>query len=111
MTMSNSTYDKLKFIALVLLPALATFVVTFNSLWNIPNQDAIAGTIIAVDTLLGALLGLSSKQYQNDADGYLHVTGSDEDSGMPNLKMQINRTPDELMSKKVVRLHVGAPPE
>lgn len=114
MTLNNSTYDKLKFIALVVLPALATLVVAVNPLWNIPNQDAIAGTIIAIDTFLGALLGISSKQYNEAAenfDGYLHAEGEDPDTGHPNMKLVITKPPQELFGGKDVRLQIGRPPE
>lgn len=116
MTLSNSTYDKLKFVALVVLPALAAFVVAFNSLWNIPNQDAIAGTIMAVDTFLGALLGVSSKQFQEEIqdpkhnDGFLEVTGVNPDTGHPDLAMTITRDPNELVQKDIVKFKIGSPP-
>jgi hypothetical protein len=113
MTLDNSTYDKLKFIALVVLPALATLVVAVNPLWDIPNQDAIVGTIIAVDTFLGALLGLSSKQYNEAAenfDGYLDAEGEDPDTGHPNLNLVITKPPQDLLGGNQVRLRIGRPP-
>ncbi len=64
MTMSNKTYDILKFIALKVLPALATLIIALTMIWSIPYGEAIAATITAIDTFLGAILGLSSKEYQ-----------------------------------------------
>lgn len=61
--MSNKTYDILKDIALYVLPALATFILTIGGIWGIPNAEAIAGTITAIDTFLGAVLKISSIQY------------------------------------------------
>lgn len=61
--MSNRTYDTLKYIALFGLPALATLIITITGIWGLPYGEAIAGTITAIDTFLGALLGLSSKEY------------------------------------------------
>lgn len=61
--MSNKVYDILKFIAQIVLPALATFYVTLASLWGLPYPEEISGTIMAVDTLLGALLMISSTNY------------------------------------------------
>lgn len=63
MTMSNKTYDILKFIALKVLPALATLILALGAIWNIPYSEAIAATLTAIDTFLGALLGVSSKKY------------------------------------------------
>lgn len=114
MIFNSNVYDKLKFIALVVLPALATLVVAVNPLWNIPNQDAIAGTIIAVDTFLGALLGISAKQYNQAAenfDGYLDAEGEDPDTGHPNMKLVITKPPKDIFGGKDVRLRIGRPPE
>ena len=62
--MSNKTYDALKFIAQIVLPALATFYVTIAGLWNLPYPKEISGTVMAVDTLLGAILMISNSQYK-----------------------------------------------
>lgn len=67
--MSNKLYDILKWIALVVLPALATFYLGLSNYWNIPYPEAISGTIMLFDTFLGALLGISSiKYYQKEGE-------------------------------------------
>lgn len=62
--MSNKIYDILKFIAQIVLPALATFYVTIANIWNLPFGEQISGTIMAIDTLLGAMLMISSSNYK-----------------------------------------------
>ncbi len=64
MKFNNKTYDILKYIALFFMPALATLVLTLTNIWNIPHGEAIAATITALDTFLGALLGISSNKYK-----------------------------------------------
>ena len=64
MKFSNKLYDALKWIALIVLPALATFVKMLFPVWNFPYSDQIAATIGAIDFLLGALIGLSTVKYQ-----------------------------------------------
>lgn len=61
--MKNKTYDKLKFIAQVVLPLLATFYATLAELWGLPFPTEISGTIMAVDTLLGSILMKLSSDY------------------------------------------------
>lgn len=61
--MKNKTYDKLKFIAQVVLPLLATFYVTLAELWGLPFSTEISGTIMAVDTLMGGILMKLSSNY------------------------------------------------
>ena len=61
--MSNKVYDVLKWIAQVVLPAIATLYFALAGIWGFPYAEEILGTITAVDTFLGVLLGISSVQY------------------------------------------------
>ena len=61
--MSNKVYDVLKWIALVVLPAIAVLYSSLAGIWGFPYAEEIVGTITAVDTFLGVLLGISSAQY------------------------------------------------
>ena len=63
---SNRTYDILKWIAQILLPALGTLYFALAGIWNLPYGEAIVGTITAVDTFLGCLLGVSSSMYNKN---------------------------------------------
>lgn len=63
MKMSNKVYDILKFIAQIVLPALATLWAALGKIWGWPLVTEITATICAVDTFLGALLGISSSRY------------------------------------------------
>lgn len=61
--MSNKTYDILKWVAMIALPAVATLYLALASIWGLPNGEQVAGTITAIDACLGALLGISTVQY------------------------------------------------
>lgn len=63
MKFSNKVYDALKWIAQVVLPALATLYFTLSQIWGLPNVGEVLGTITAMDTFLGIILGLSTSQY------------------------------------------------
>ena len=65
MKMSNKVYDVLKWVALILLPAMATFYAAIAAVWGLPYTEQVVGTITAVDTLLGTLLKISSSNYKN----------------------------------------------
>ena len=71
--MSNALYDKLKFIAQVVLPAAGTLYAALAGIWGLPYAEQIVGTIVAVDTFLGVLLKISTYQYtkslEEDDDG------------------------------------------
>ena len=66
MKMSNKAYDVLKYIALIVLPALATLIVAIFKIWNIPYGIEISGTIMAIDTFLGAILKISTDNYNKE---------------------------------------------
>ena len=61
--MSNRTYDTLKWIAQLLLPALGTLYFALAGIWGFPYGEQIVGTITAIDTFLGVILGISTAQY------------------------------------------------
>ena len=64
--MSNKVYDVLKYIALIVLPALGTFYFAIAKIWGFPYASEIVGTISAVDALLGALLKISTDNYNQE---------------------------------------------
>ena len=67
--MSNKVYDTLKWIAMYLLPAVGTLYFALAGIWGLPYGEQIVGTITAIDTFLGVILGISTTQYNKRADG------------------------------------------
>ena len=66
--MSNKVYDVLKWIAMYLLPALGTLYFALSGIWGLPYGEQIVGTITAIDTFLGVILGISTVQYNKRVD-------------------------------------------
>ena len=64
--LNDSVYDILKWITMIVLPALATAYVGLASIWGWPFADEVAKTTAVICTLLGALLGISTAQYNKD---------------------------------------------
>lgn len=113
MQLSNSSYDKWKYTAQIILPGLGTLYFALSQIWGsdvFPAPAEVVGSITAVDAFLGLLLGLSNRNYKNDTDGYLDSEGVDPDTGHPDLKLVITKMPQDLLDKDVVRLKVGTPP-
>ena len=63
MKMSNKMYDNLKWIAMILLPAIGALYFTLAGIWGLPYAEQIVGTITGIDTFLGVILGISTSQY------------------------------------------------
>lgn len=68
MKMTDKMYDVLKWVAQILLPAVATLYFAIAQIWGLPYGEEIVGTISAIDAFLGALLGISSYQYNKRSD-------------------------------------------
>lgn len=66
--MKNKTFDRLKWIAQILLPAIGTLYFALAQIWGFPYAEQIVGTITAIDTFLGVLLGISTNAYKKKGD-------------------------------------------
>lgn len=64
--LSNKQYDILKWVAQILLPAMGTLYFALAGIWGFPFGEQIVGTITAVDTFLGVILGISSANYKKE---------------------------------------------
>lgn len=67
--MNNKVYDVLKWIALVVLPAIGTLYFALSGIWGLPYGEQIVGTITAIDTFLGAIIGISNVNYNKENKG------------------------------------------
>lgn len=66
MLIPDKVYDVLKWIVMIVLPALATAYVGLAAIWGWPYADEVAKTTAVICTLLGALLGISTAQYNKE---------------------------------------------
>lgn len=66
MKLPDKIYDVLKWIVMICIPALTTAYVGLSAVWGFPYAEEIAKTSAVVCTLLGALLGISTAQYNKD---------------------------------------------
>lgn len=66
MKLSNKIYDILKYVALIVLPAVGTLYFALAGIWGFPFGEEIVGTLSAVETFLGAILVISTAQYNKD---------------------------------------------
>ena len=87
MKLKNRTYNFLKFIALVALPAAATAYFAIAGIWHLAHTDQVIGTISAVDAFLGALLHISTKSYTLAVNGNFTVDLSNPEKEIYGLAM------------------------
>jgi hypothetical protein len=110
--LSGRSYDFLKKVALVFLPAGATLYFTLAQVWNLPHPAEVVATITAIDTFLGIVLGISTRDYNRKMevenkteaiDGDLVVM---DDDGEKYFAIRGELDPKKFADKSVVRLKV-----
>ena len=66
MIFNNKVYNIIKWIALILLPAISTLIMSLGDIWGFAYKNEVSLTIIAIDTFLGVLIGISTAGYKGD---------------------------------------------
>jgi hypothetical protein len=106
--LSSQAYDIIKWLAQIGLPALGSLYFALAQIWGLPNAEKVVGTIVVVDTFLGALLSLSSRSYNASEakfDGSIDVV-ADGDGGK-SFSLNLNGDPYLLDSQKQVTFKIN----
>ena len=69
MRFPDKIYDVLKWVCIVCLPAVSTFIFAVGGIFGWQYTEQIVGVIAAVTTLLGALIGISTANYNKERNG------------------------------------------
>lgn len=109
--MKNKTYDRAKPVVQIWLPAAGTLYFTLSQIWGFPAAEEVVGSIAAITLFLGAILGISSKQYHEhdyghdgSHDGSLVINDSDPQKDV--LTFELDIPVDELWSKNELHFRV-----
>jgi len=93
----NKAYNVLKQIALVFLPAFSTLYFTLGTAWEWPEVAKVVGSIAAVNTFLGAMLGVSTRVYNHSEakyDGVIHSVVAE--TGVKTFTLELNMDPETI---------------
>lgn len=104
--LSNDVYDKVKFLAVVVLPAFGTLYFALAQTWGLPNAEEVVGTIVAIDAFLGMVLQISNAKYNNSDqrfDGSIRVSPS-ADGETSNLNVSLD--PTSVATKKEITVKI-----
>lgn len=105
MHLNDKTYDLLKWVAQLLLPAMGTLYFALSNIWGFPYGEQVVGTITAIDAFLGAILGISTSQYKKaGGDGIMVIDTTDPEKDIYSL--ELNDDPAKLAEKKSVTFSV-----
>ena len=68
MKLSNQAYDVIKWLTMIVLPATGTLYFALSGIWGFPYGEQIVGTITALVTFFGVILGISTKNYYKEGE-------------------------------------------
>lgn len=96
--LSNDVYDGLKFVALVLLPAMGTLYSALDALWRFGYALQVVGSLSAVDAFLGALLHVSTSSYNASTAKYVGAVNIsvNPENGKKLYSLDLNGDPEDL---------------
>lgn len=109
--LSNDVYDKVKFLAVILLPALGALYFGLAGIWGLPKAEEVVGSIVVLDTFLGVVLQISSKQYEgSDAryDGQIFVVPrADDEHGFQTTDLNVSLDSEAVATKKEITVKIN----
>lgn len=106
----DKTYAVLKNIAQIYLPGLGALYLALAGIWDLPEAQRVSLTILALDTALGTLLGISTAAY-NRTEKFAGTFQVSQDDESPHSFM-IDKDLDDLVDQKQVSFKVvKAPPQ
>lgn len=106
--LSNKTYDFLKFLTVVLLPAVGTLYFALATIWNLPAGEQILGSLLAIQAFIGAVIGISNKQYEASGAKYVGELNVTETDSKEIYSLEVNGDPGDLKDKKEATFKVNA---
>lgn len=108
--LGNKVYDFFKFVAQIFLPAAGTLYYALGEIWGLPAIEQVLGSVTAVDTFLGVMLGFSTVSYNKSGAKYdgeiIVVDKPDEDRKV--FSLELSGDPDQLDKKREVVFKVNA---
>lgn len=107
MIFSTDIYKILKYTTQIILPAIATLYFALAGIWGFPCGEEVVGTIAALTTFLGVVLGIGTYRYnklEDGTDGAIVIDADDDISG--SAYVQFGKEIDELKGKDQLVLKV-----
>lgn len=111
-SLKNGTYDVLKWLVQVVIPAAATFYALLGGLWGYPNIVEVVTSMTGLALFLSTIMGLSKKAYERDPekhDGQMVPDEGPEGQPIARLELNPNITGEALVNKKTLTIQGLSP--
>lgn len=107
--MTDKTYNSLKQVAQIWLPAIGSLYFGLAEIWHLPMAPEVVGTITLLDTFLGVVLGISSKVYNASDAKYAGAMDVRQEEGRKKFTFTLDTDPEDLVDRQDVTFRVNAP--
>lgn len=104
--LSNKMYDALHLLAMIILPAVGAAYFALAQLWKFPDGAEVVGTIVIIDTFLGAVLGFSSAQYNAGTGTVGNMIVDTSDPNAFKLHLELTNSVQEIAGMKSITFSV-----
>lgn len=111
MIIKGKLYDVIRWVAQIVLPGVGTFYFTVAQIWGLPAAEQVVGTLVAVATLLGVIVGLSKVSYdRSDAkyDGELNIEEGEDGRRVAALQLKNYEDPGDVVNQKELLFKVNS---
>jgi len=108
--LSNNLYDVIKFVVGIVIPAVGTLYFALAQIWGLPAAQQVLGTLIATQAFLGALLGISSKSYEDSGAKYVGAINVQETPEKLLYSLTLKDDPQGLKDKKEATFQINNKP-
>jgi hypothetical protein len=106
--MSDSMYSKLKFFALILLPALGALYFGLAQIWHLPKAEEVVGSVAVLDTFLGVLVRYAAESFNKSDEKYIgEITPEVTQDGRKVFSLDLNTHPEAIYDKSEVVFKVN----
>lgn len=92
--MGNKTYDRLKYLVQIFIPAISTFYFALSGVWGLPYAEKVTGSLAILCTFIGAIIGVSSKNYTPQSDSVGTLIVDHENDEQPGVYLHVSRDTD-----------------
>lgn len=106
--LSNRTYDCLKLLALLILPAIGTAYVGLAAIWGLPKPQEVSDTIVVLVTFLGVVIRIGTTSYNKSQAKYDGVVEVSPDSDSARLRLDLS--PENLQGRNEIVVRIDKPP-
>lgn len=107
--LTNKQYDLAKFLTVTVVPAIGALYFALAVIWNFPAGQQVLGTLMSIEACLAVILGISSKQYENNDGRFSGVINTIKTDDKTLYSLELNHDPKLLEQKKEATFKIQPP--